>query len=84
MKNTTYALNASIFNSEFEYRQLLHPQVFKTLETENYVPDMISNESVQLNYTAMADNSKLLTIIKWTPTAGWYMLNAWDAMIHVI
>lgn len=68
--NTAYTLTAGIFDNKFEYRQLMHTESFKTLEDENYVPDVISNTSIHVNYDSIGKNFSLLTFINWIPEGG--------------
>lgn len=67
--NTAYTLTAGIFDNKFEYRQLMHTESFKTLENESYVPDVISNTTIDLNYIS-GNKFTLQTLINWMPAEG--------------
>lgn len=68
--NTSYIVNATIFNANFEYWHLMPTKSFKTLELENYWPQMISNDTIQVKYLPQNDSNALIAKIEWKPTAG--------------
>lgn len=45
-------------------------KAFRTLETENYWPQMISNDTIQVDYLPQNDPNALIAKIEWKPTAG--------------
>lgn len=63
-------MNATIFTGNFDYWHLIPTKSFKTLETENYWPQMIQNNTIQVNYVPQNDSKALIAKIKWKPTAG--------------
>lgn len=60
---------ASIFNGNAEYRHLLKIETFKTLDTEKYVPNTISNETIKLSFKPN-DLGTLHATIDWEPATG--------------
>lgn len=69
-KNTTYNVTATIFTANFEYHHLSHVKSFKTIESDNYILEMISNKAIKLSYGAGDNSSALITTIEWEPTEG--------------
>lgn len=62
---------ASIFSADYEYRHLSSMKSFRTLDTDGYIPQMISNDTITLKYTnSTVNSSMLLTTIEWAPTKG--------------
>lgn len=63
-------MTASIFNGNLQHRHLLHIWSFKTLETDMYVPEKISNDSIKLKYAPQNVLGQLTTTIEWQPAEG--------------
>lgn len=69
--NTSYTIEASVYTANFKYRHIPSTASFKTLETFDYVPDTILNESIKIRYAAADDGeSELVTTIEWAPTTA--------------
>lgn len=69
-KNTRYIVNARIFTGNHEYWHLHSTESFKTLETDSYWPQMISNETINVDFMPQNDSKALIAKIAWQPTAG--------------
>lgn len=69
-RNTSYAVTASIFSGDFEYRHFTHMESFETLDNENYIPNPVLNDTIKLVYSLLNGSETLLTTIKWDPTDG--------------
>lgn len=63
-------MNATIFTANSEYWHLTPIKSFKTLEMENYWPQMILNDTIQVEYLPQNNSSALIAQIEWEPTAG--------------
>lgn len=63
-------MNASISTENREYWHLVSSKSFGTLETENYVPQMISNDTIEVDYVPIINQNALIARITWEPTAG--------------
>lgn len=87
-KNTSYNVNASIFTGNFEYWHLMSTKSFKTLETENYWPQMILNDTITVDYVPQNDSQALIAKIDWQPTAGeliqFNSLNIYSHKLHIL
>lgn len=74
-KNTSYDVTANIFTGNLEFSHVSAMRSFETLNTDDYVPQMVLNDSITLNYTAKENSSALITTIEWEPTAGSHISN---------
>lgn len=63
-------MTASIFTGNYEYRHLSPMKSFKTIENDDYVPQMISNDTIKISYGPSENASAFMTTIQWQPAAG--------------
>lgn len=69
-ENTSYNVTASIFTSNLEYRHLTAMKTFKTLDSNDYIPQTIPNNTITVNVTPDQNATGLIATIKWQPTEG--------------
>lgn len=69
-KNTTYIVGASIFTGNYEYWHLKSTKSFKTLEKDDYWPQMILNDTISVEFMPQNDSKALIAAIKWQRTDG--------------
>lgn len=73
-KNTSYTVTARIFSGNFEYRQLTLTKSLRTLENEFFVPKLISNDTIELNYVLKNSSKMLSAKLKWDQIDGRYLI----------
>lgn len=63
--NTEYDVQAKIFNGKAEYLRLPEVEKFQTLESDNYIPLPILNETITMKFQFKNDSNFPFAIIRW-------------------